>query len=85
MKKIELLFYKTNPSEKNQGLKHVLWEVTDPEGGKAHDWGFCEWNGFDWNMSGVEPPEGFTARVAFWANPVDPILLLKEQSKIIRI
>ena len=83
MKKIEMLFYKTVPSEKNAGLKYVLWEVTDPAGGIAHDWGFCEWDGLDW--IGVDTPEGFNAKVVYWANTIDPQILLKEQSKIISL
>lgn len=83
MKKIEMLFYKTLPSEKNAGLKYVLWEVTYADSQIKHDWGFCEWTGTDW--IGVDTPEGVEAKVIFWANTVSPELLLKEQSKIIRI
>lgn len=82
MKKIEMVFYKTSPSEKNTGLKYVLWEIND---GTAitHDWGFANWNGSDWD--GIETPNGYTAEVIWWANTVNPELLLKEPSKIISL
>lgn len=82
MKTIELLFYQTNPSEENKGIKNVLWEVSD---GKSinYDWGFAVWNGTDWDE--IETPDGYSAKVHSWANCVNPAKLLKEESKIIRI
>lgn len=81
MKKIELLFYKVNPSAKNTGLKHVLFEVTTDEAEVKHDWGFAYWDGSAWEE--IEMPEGFEAKVHSWANTVDPELLLKDKSLII--
>lgn len=83
MKKIEMPFYKTMPSEKNAGMKMVLWEVTTNEGKNVHDWGFCEWDGTAWGD--IEMPEGYSAIVVWWANTVNPELLLKEESKIISL
>lgn len=82
MKKIEMVFYKTSPSEKNTGLKYVLWEIND---GTAitHDWGFAFWDGKIWEP--MQVPDGWQANVAYWANTVNPELLLKEPSKIIRL
>ncbi len=80
-----MLFYKTLPSEKNAGLKFVLFEVTDAEGGIVNDWGFCEWDGLDWNLAGIETPNDFTVKVIRWANTIDPQILLKDDSKIIRL
>jgi len=81
MKKLELLFYSVNPSEKNTGFKHVLIKVTDGEQSK-HDWGFAYWNGIDWDP--IETPEGVTAEVVMWANTLDPAVVL-EESKIIKL
>lgn len=81
MKKIEMIFYKTTPSETNTGLKFVLWAVDGPAG-IAHDWGFCEWKGTEWDE--IQVPEGYTASVVRWANTVEPDLLLNE-SKIISL
>jgi hypothetical protein len=81
MKKIEMLFYAVNPSEKNTGLKFVLWEINDGTN-ITHDWGFAEWDGNDWQP--IEVPEGYTATVARWANTIDPAVLLKE-SRIVKI
>ena len=83
MKKIELAFYRTNPSPKNIGIKHVLWEIADASGLLTYDWGFQVWDGQAWGE--IEVPEGFTAQVHSWANCVNPDLLLKEPSKIIRL
>ena len=83
MKKIEMVFYKTNPVEKNTGLKFVLWAVTDTDGNINHDWGFADWVGSEWDA--MEVPEGYTAKVEYWANTVNPELLLKEPSKIITL
>lgn len=83
MKKIELIFYPTAPSEKNTGLKHVLFEIITNESEIIHDWGFAEWLGDKWGE--VPTPEGFACKVVFWANTVDPDLLLKEKSKIIQL
>lgn len=82
MKKLELLFYSVNPSEKNTGFKHVLIKVTDGDQFN-HDWGFAFWNGIAWDP--IEAPEGVTADVVMWANTVDPEVLLKEESKIIKL
>lgn len=78
-----MLFYQTTPSETNTGLKYVLWEVKNDNGHISYDWGFCEWMGFEWGD--IEVPEGFTVKVEWWANTVDPNLLLKEPTKIIRL
>lgn len=82
MKKVELIFYRTNPSDTNQGLKHVLWEITDSENVITFDWGYAMWDGKAWNE--IEVPEGYTAQVHSWANTVNPDVLTNE-SKIIRI
>jgi len=83
MKKIEMLFYSTNPSEKNTGFKFVLWAVADSEGNITYDWGFADWLGKEWDV--LPAPEGYQAKVEMWSNTLDPELLLKEESKIIRI
>lgn len=83
MKEVTLMFYKTIPSEENIGLKNVLWEISDTEGNLTHDWGFGNWDGKEWGA--IPTPEGYTAKVAYWANTVDPELILKEKSKIIRL
>lgn len=77
MKKIEMLFYKTDPSAKNKGFKYVLWAIADIEGNITHDWGFADWNGEAWDP--MEVPEGYEAKVFYWANTVDPKLLLEEK------
>lgn len=82
MKKVELLFYKTNPSKENIGFKHVLFEIADREGNITHDWGFAYWNVDDWDS--VEVPEGYQSKVVAWANTVNPDIVLNE-SKIIKI
>lgn len=92
MKKIEMVFYKTKPSEKNTGLKYVLWEIQVPghkpdscevEYSITHDWGFASWDGKEWEA--IDVPNGYTAEVIWWANTVNPELLLKEPSKIISL
>lgn len=83
MKKIELLFYKTNPSPKNIGIKHVLWEVADSEGTNTYDWGFAVWDGAAWED--IEVPHGFTTQIHSWANTVDPAVLIKDAGKIISL
>lgn len=83
MKKIELIFYRTNPSEVNQGMKHVLFQITDADGGNTYDWGYALWDGLQWDMP--EPPPDFALHVHSWANTVDPQLLLKDPPKIIPI
>lgn len=86
MKKIELMFYPTNPSPENVGLKHVLWEIEQMNEDSPivkHDWGFGYWNGQGWDM--LELPAGWFAVVKYWANTVDPELLLKEKGKIISL
>ena len=83
MKKIELLFYSVSPSPTNTGLKHVLWAITDAAGKVTHDWGFAEWGGEYWGA--IDVPEGYSATVEYWANTVDPELLVKENSKIIKL
>ena len=84
MKKVELLFYRTNPSEANQGIKNVLVQITDPDGNNAYDWGMCHWDGAEWGTMG-EVPEGFTVSIHSWANMIDPAILLKGQPLIIPI
>lgn len=83
MKKVELVYYSANPSKNNTGFKHVLFEITDPSGVVTHDWGFADWMGEEWGT--VEVPEGYTSKVVYWAYTLNPELLLKEDSKIIRI
>jgi hypothetical protein len=82
MKKIELMFYRTRPSESNTGLKHVLWEITDVDGIITHDWGFGFFDGHEWQP--IDIPPGYTAVVHSWANTVNPDLLINE-NKIIRL
>lgn len=82
MQKIEMLFYSTNPSETNTGLKFVLFEITTDESQVIHDWGFADWDGKEWGS--IDTPEGFTCKVVRWANTVDPDLLMKEK-KIIQL
>lgn len=81
MKKIHQAFYRIDPAVENTGLKYVLWAIADIEGNITHDWGFADWNGKEWEP--IEVPEGYMAKVAWWANTVDPELLLKEESKIV--
>ena len=76
MKKVELMFYRTKPSEKNAGLKHVLWEITDKDGTVTHDWGFGFFNGESWES--LEVPEGYSAKVHSWANTTNPASLVNE-------
>ena len=83
MKKIELLFYRTNPPEKNQGMKYVLFQITDAEGLNTYDWGFALWDGTQWDMP--EAPPDFKLQVHSWSNNVDPKLLLTEPTRIIPI
>jgi len=83
MKKVELLFYRTNPSEKNQGMKYVLFQITDAEGGNTYDWGFALWDGLQWDMP--EPPPDFTLQVHSWSNNVDPAIILTDPTKIIPV
>ncbi len=84
MKKVELIFYRTNPSEKNIGIKNVLVQITDDKGLNSYDWGMCNWDGAEWGSVG-EVPEGWTVSIHSWSNMVDPQVLLVEPSKIIRI
>lgn len=77
MQEVKFMFYKTNPSPQNVGLKLVLWEVIIPdEGGVGiqYDWGFGNWNGQSWDP--IEMPEGVTAQVGRWANTVNPVVLM---------
>ena len=83
MKEVRLMFYAVNPSPENVGLKHVLFEIVDGEGQAAHDWGFAYWAGAEWEE--VEVPKDFTCKVIRWANTVNPEVLLKEPSKIIKL
>lgn len=86
--KVEMLFYSTNPSKENIGMKLVLWEVLiekpEQEPDIQHDWGFAHWNGTEWDSPG-QLPEGMTAVVCRWANTLNPEVLLKEPSKIIKL
>jgi hypothetical protein len=77
MTKIEMLFYKTDPSETNTGMKYVLFEVTTDESQIIHEWGFADWLGKEWGE--VPAPEGFSTKVVRWANTGDPALLLEEK------
>ena len=76
MKKIEMLFHSDPPPEFSTGMKYVLWEVTGPDGDISHDWGFADWQGFGWD--GVPSPEGYTAKVIWWANTSNPHFLLDD-------
>ena len=78
-KEIKLTYYNTKPGEENTGMKHVLWEVNDGTN-LSHDWGFAVWDGREWEP--IEVPEGYTAKVAWWANTCDPAYLV---SNIIRL
>ncbi len=78
-----MLFYATNPSEKNTGFKFVLFEITTDESQVIHDWGFAEWLGTEWGE--VPTPEGFECKVIRWANTIDPEILMKEESRIVKI
>lgn len=84
MKKIELIFYRTNPSKKQTGIKHVLVQITDPDGGNIYDWGFCNWDGEKWGNVG-EIPALFEVSIHSWANCPNPSALLKDPPKIIPI
>lgn len=93
MKKVEMLFYSINPSVENTGLKFVLFEVVIPSndspttdqstGTIIHDWGFADWLGTEWDK--VEAPEGFTTTVKWWANTLEPDVLLKDKPRIIKV
>jgi len=83
MRKIEMTFYNINPGKAFVGLKFVLFEITTDESQIIYDWGFAEWLGDQWGE--VPTPENFTCKVIRWADTVDPDLLLKEESKIIKI
>lgn len=78
-----MLFYPVNPSEKNTGMKFVLFEIVTDEAVIIHDWGFANWNGAGWDA--VEAPEGFVTTVKWWSNTLNPDVLLKEKSKIIKV
>ncbi len=81
MKKIELAFYNTAPSKEDEGLKLVIWGITDDKEVTTYDWGFAYWNGTE--FEGVETLEGYTVKVMRWANTVDPKVVL-EDSVIIK-
>lgn len=83
MKKLEMLFYPTLPSEKNTGMKFVLFKITTDHGEILHDWGFCEWLGKGWGD--VPTPENFSCEVVWWSNTLSPDVLIKEKSKIIKL
>lgn len=83
MKKLELLFYPTLPSETNTGMKFVLFKIITDTNEIMHDWGFCEWTGDSWGD--VPTPENFSCLVVWWSNTLDPAVLLKEPSKIIKL
>jgi len=70
MKEVKLMFYQVNPSEKNTGLKFVLWRLTSAGVEPVDDWGFAEWEGKSWGT--IEVPEGYTAQVYAWANCPNP-------------
>jgi hypothetical protein len=91
MKKIEMLFYSTEPSKKNTGMKYVLFEIVMPSkdfplthqstGEIIYEWGFLEWLGEKWGD--IEVPTDWACTVKYWANTLDPAVLLKEESKIV--
>jgi len=83
MRELQMNFYNINPSKNNTGFKFVLWAVADSEGNITYDWGFADWLGTEWDV--LPAPEGYEAKVVWWANTLDPEMLLKEESKIIRI
>jgi len=80
-KKLTLTFRDTDP--KTEGLKFVLFAVTDADNLVTHDWGFANWNGK--GFDGVEVPEGYKCEVVWWADNADPVELLAEESKIIKL
>lgn len=88
-----MIFYPTNPSETNIGLKFVLWGVklrdqyNNTDQPITYDWGFANWNGKSWDPlnDGDGPTLTFFAEVVRWANTIDPEILLKEESKIISL
>ena len=83
MKKIEMLFYPSEPSATNIGMKFVLFEVETDEGTIVKEWGFAYWLGDKWDE--VPMPDGFKWVVKFWANTIDPAILFEEEKKIIRL
>lgn len=82
VKNIEFTFYSTTTPE-NAGLKLVLWAIADTDSVNTYDWGFAYWDGDSWEE--IEVPQGYTAKVVWWANTVSPDLLLKEKSRIIKL
>lgn len=78
MKKLNLVFYQTNPSLKNTGMKIVLFEI-ETEAGIIHDYGMCDWIGDKWDE--VPMLQGHVFRVYCWANWPDPKNLT--ESKVI--
>lgn len=74
--KIELIFYRTDPSPENIGMKQVLFKVTDSVGKVNYDFGYADWLGTEWDN--VPVPEGYTIEVHSWANNPDPKHLIEE-------
>ncbi len=82
VKSVEFTFYSTTTPE-FEGLKLVLWGITDTDGVNTYDWGFASWDGQAWED--ITVPEGYTAKVVWWANTLPPDVLLKEKNKIITL
>lgn len=79
MKKVTFDFNSSNPT--TEGLKFILFKITTDQNQIVHDWGFCEWLGNSWGE--MEVPENYTCEVKWWADTVDPAVLLAVPSKII--
>lgn len=69
MKKLELMFYQTDPAPKNLGMKIVLFEIQGSDG-LIHDYGMADWLGTEWDV--VPELQGHPHRVFCWANWPDP-------------
>lgn len=81
---VEMQFSDQPPTKKiPDGLKLVLWKITDTSGASAYDWGFANWSGGEWEA--IEVPMGYEATVASWSEPLDPKILLAVPSKIIKL
>lgn len=80
---VEMQFSDQPPTKKiPNGVKYVLFKLTDATGLNTYDWGMSEWDGKEWGYP--EIPEGYNIEVAWWSEPLDPQILLAIPSKIIR-
>jgi len=82
-KKLNWQFSDKQPKKDNTGMKFVLLQVTTDQNEIINEWGFCDWEGDTWGP--VPAPDNFTYIVKWWANTVDPALLLEEPKKIITL